>query len=127
MQETCWPSSTEAGKRGGRGSRYYWLLLVTSHYFASLLEAVAVEHSFCVIVLYPGRIPQHFTVSCLEQLLAPIMKLRVNRLLHARICEFTLPRRLLRHQFHDAESQRLLGCRVHNIDNCDVLTRLEPG
>src|SRR5437879_4464470 len=107
MQETCWPSSTEAGKRCGRGSRY----------FSSLLEAVAVEHFFCVIVLHPGRIPQHLIVGRLEQLLAAIMKLRVNRLLHARICEFTLPRRLLRDQFHDAEAQRLLSCRIHNTDD----------
>src|SRR5258708_21209835 len=73
-----------------------------------LRQPVAIQHLFSVIVFHLGGVAKHLVVSRLQQLLAPVMALRANGLLHARVGKIALSRGLFRHQLHDAESLSLL-------------------
>src|SRR5580704_604916 len=88
-------------------------------------EPVAIQDLFCVIIFYLSGVAQNFVVCRLQQLLAAIMELGTNRLLHPRVGQIALSRWLLRNQFHDTETSILLRRRVHYCDNRTVLPRLQ--
>src|SRR5579872_2408009 len=101
-----------------------WSSASSCDFSVLLFDPVSVEHLFRVVVLDLGGIPQDLVVRGLQQLLASVVQLRANRLLHAGIVGFALPRWFLRNQLHDPESQQLLARTVYG-DNGTVLSRLE--
>src|SRR5580692_5498331 len=66
-----------------------------------LFDPVAVQNFLGVVILHLGRVPQNFIISGFQQLLAPVMELRADGLLHPRVGELALSRRLFRDEFHD--------------------------
>src|SRR5678810_227325 len=91
-----------------------------------LLSCASVFQDFVsVIILYLGLIAQRFIISRLEQLLTTIAHLLSDGLLYAWIVQVPLPGGFFGQQFHDTETENLLGGRVGEYQHGAVLSRFQ--
>src|SRR5689334_24597118 len=75
------------------------------------------------IIVYLGLVAKNFIVGRLQELFAPILHLRPNRLFHPRVREFPLTGGFFRYQLHYLESEQLLRRGISDRNDLAVLPR----